>query len=186
MKIKSNTLKGLLLHLTLVFGVLMLLSFTFFYKVLPAFTNQDQIVTVPDIYGMRFDEAVEFLKQKDLGFEVMDSSYNADLPPLTVLKQFPKSLAKVKANRKIGLTLNVKIPPAVSYPDLDGVTLDFAKKQFESLGLKIGTIQYKPDIAQNIILESLINGKKVDGGQEITRGATIDLIISEETNRQTY
>jgi eukaryotic-like serine/threonine-protein kinase len=176
-RIETTTLRGLLIHVSIVLGLFSLLSFTVFYKVLPLVTNKDQIVTVPNLIGMSVDEAIEFVKDKDLEIEVIDSSYNAELAPTLVLEQFPKPNSKVKINRKINLKLNARIPPTVNYPDLAGSTFDFAQKQLKNLNLKIGTIRYQPDIANNAILESRLNGKKISAGHHVTKGSKIDLVI---------
>jgi beta-lactam-binding protein with PASTA domain len=176
-RIETNTFKGLLIHVSLVLGLFCILSFTVFYKVLPSLTNKDEIVTVPDLKGMSVDEAVQFIKDKDLEIEVTDSSYNAELAPLTVLDQFPKANSKVKINRKINLKLNARTPPTVHYPDLAGSTFDFAQKQLKNLDLKIGTIQYRVDIAHNAILESRVNGRTVKAGDKISKGSRVDLVI---------
>src|SRR5687768_15110112 len=183
LKIKTDTLKGLLTHIAIVIGLLLLLSFTFFYKILPGVTNKDSIVTVPDLQGMTLSEASNFLETRDLGYEVTDSSYNLDLPPLTVLGQYPKPWTKVKINRKINLKLNAPKPPTVKYPDLNGSTFEFAQSQLKSLDLRIGTIEYRPDIAQNSILESKTGRTKIHPGQLIPKGTKIDLIIGGPTDK---
>lgn len=183
LKIRTDTLKGLLTHVGIVIVLLLLLSFTFFYKILPGVTNKDRFVTVPDLQGMTLSEVDDFLKAKDLGYEVTDSSYNLDLPPLTVLGQYPNPLTKVKINRKINLKLNAKRPPTVKYPDLNGSTFEFAQDQLKALDLRIGTIDYRPDIAQNSILESKTGGKQIHLGQLIPKGTKIDLIIGGSTDK---
>ena len=176
-KIQTNTLKGLLIHLSIVLGLLCILSFTVFYEVLPFVTNKDEIVTVPDLKGMSLDEAMEFIRNKDLRIEVVDSSYSPESDPLTVLEQFPERHAKVKPHRKISLKLNARIPPTITFPDLSGSTFDLAQKQLRNLDLRIGSVSYRPDIAHNTILESRANGEKLSVGQRVTKGSKIDLVI---------
>lgn len=183
LKIKANTLKGLLTHAAIALGLLFLLAFLIFEIVLPVLTNKGETVTVPDLKGMSIDEVTKFTADKQLEIEVSDSSYDSRLPPQTVLEQYPEPNAKVKVDRKITLTLNAKIPPTVPYPDLTGSTFEFAQKQLESVGLRIGTIQYRPDIAHNAILESSFGGKKVGPGDNVPKGSAIDLIIGKPTDR---
>lgn len=176
-KIKTDTLKGLLIHLSIVLGLFCILSFTVFYKVLPFLTNKDEAVTVPDLKGMSLDEAMEFIRDKDLRIEVGDSSYSPESDPLTVLEQFPQAHAKVKPYRKITLKLNARIPPTISFPDLSGSTFDFAQTQLKNLDLRIGSVSYRPDIAHNVILESSVNGQKLNVGQRVLKGSKIDLVV---------
>ena len=95
-KIETDTLKGLVIHLSIVLGLFCTLAFTVFYEVLPFVTNKDEIVTVPDLKGMSVDGAMEFIRDKDLRIEAVDSSYSPELDPLTVLEQFPQPHAKVR------------------------------------------------------------------------------------------
>lgn len=140
------------------------------------------MVTVPDVEGMTFIEAQKFLVGLELGYETIDSAYNSEFPPLTVLKQFPGESTKVKVHRKINLTLNARNPPVILYPNLVGSTFDFAQRQLKQLDLKVGTIQYKPDIAHNVILESKVMGNTVHAGQGIPKGSTVDLIIGSNVD----
>jgi len=179
-KMETNTLKGLLIHLSIVFGLFCILSFTVFYKVLPSMTNKDEIVTVPDLKGMSFDEVMEFIRDKDLRIEVADSSYSPESDPLTVLEQFPRPHAKVKPYRKISLTLNARIPPTITFPDLSKSTFEFAQKQLKNLDLRIGNVSYRPDIAHNMILESSTNGQKLSVGQRVNKGSKIDLVVGSD------
>lgn len=183
-RIETNTLKGLLIHLSVVFGLFCILSFTVFYKVLPSMTNKDETVTVPDFKGMSFNEAMKSVRDKDLRIEVADSSYTPESDALTVLKQFPRPHAKVKPHRKISLTLNARIPPTVTFPDLSGSTFDFAQTQLKNLDLRIGNVSYRPDIAHNVILESRVNGQELSVGQRVNKGSKIDLVVGTDTERK--
>ena len=176
-KIGSNSVRGLVLNIGLVLGLLGLTSFAFFYQVMPYITNQNKVVTVPDLSGMTSKEAVRFLEARQLQYELGDSLFRADVNPLIVLDQYPKANSKVKIYRRIRLNLNAATPPLVVYPDLSGDTYQFAKQQIESLGLSVGNIDYKADIAVNAVLESQLAGKKILPGQRIPKGTVVDLII---------
>jgi beta-lactam-binding protein with PASTA domain len=47
----------------------------------------------------------------------------------------------------------------------------------QSLGLKLGFVTYKPDIARNAVLEQLLNGAPVKPGQKIAIGSAINLVL---------
>jgi len=184
-KIGSNSVRGLVLNIGLVLALLGLMSFVFFGKVMPYVTNQNKVVSVPDLSGMTKTEAIRFLEARQLQYEFGDSLFRADVDPLIVLEQYPKANSKVKIYRKIKINLNAATPPLVAYPDLNGFTYQFAKQQLESLGLEIRTIMYKTDIAPNAVLESLLAGKTILPGQQLPKGTKVDLIIGmlEEQSR---
>jgi beta-lactam-binding protein with PASTA domain len=181
-KIHANTLKGLLIHLSIVASLFLLLSFSFFYKVLPSLTNNNKVLTVPDVRKMDLVSASQFLEERNLSYEISDSSFNSELPALTVLEQFPRPLALVKIYRKIHLTVNSRNPPSVMFPDLTGATFEFAQRELKNHDLKIGSISYRPDVALNAIIESKIKGNLVKAGQKISKGSSVDLTMGGDTN----
>jgi beta-lactam-binding protein with PASTA domain len=185
-KTEFNSLRGVVLNVTLVLVLILFLSFTFFYKVLPYVTNQNRVITVPDLRGMKNTEAVRFLEARQLQYEFGDSVFRANADPLVVLDQYPKANSKVKVYRKIKLSLNATIPSLIAYPDLNGYTYQVAKQQLESLGLSVEKLTYQPDIALNAVLESRLANKKLLPGQPIAKGTAVELIVGmpdrEETN----
>jgi beta-lactam-binding protein with PASTA domain len=185
-KTEFNSLRGVVLNVTLVLVLILFLSFTFFYKVLPYVTNQNRVITVPDLRGMKNTEAVRFLEARQLQYEFGDSVFRVNADPLVVLDQYPKANSKVKVYRKIKLSLNATIPPLIAYPDLNGYTYQVAKQQLESLGLSVEKLTYQPDIALNAVLESRLANKKLLPGQPISKGTAVELIVGmpdrEETN----
>ena len=86
-KYNRNTLGGLLLHLFIAASLLMLLCVLYFYAYLPGTTNHGETITVPNIEGLSIAKVSGFLEEHDLRYEINDSSYSEDYPPLTVLKQ---------------------------------------------------------------------------------------------------
>ncbi|MBX2967791.1 MAG: PASTA domain-containing protein [Cyclobacteriaceae bacterium] len=132
---------------------------------------------------MSLEEAKNFLKSKDLDFNISDSTYDLDSKPLTILKQYPPPNEKVKVNRKINLVLNSQNPPMVILPDLKGTTFDFALQQIKSLDLKLKAIEYKPDIAHNTVLEVKVNGSVLAVGEKVKKGTFVDLIIGMQTDK---
>ncbi len=171
------TLKKLLTSIVLIAVFIGLLSFGFFYELLPNLTNKDRVITVPDVRGMSLNEAIGFLDSKDLSFVISDTAYNLEMAPLAVLEQYPRPESKVKINRKINIVLNALNPPTVLFPDLNGTSFDFAQRQLKALDLRLGAIHYKPDIARNAVLESRINGITIHSGQKISKGSIIDLVV---------
>lgn len=182
LNIHSTSFRGLLLHFMLALTLCVGAGFLLFYEVLPDITYQDNVVTVPDLKGMSIEDATAFLKKNNLLCEVTDSSYDAEHNLLAVLTQFPKAQEKVKAGRKILLTLNGRVPPKVIYPDFRNASFDFAQTRLQELGLRIGTLEYRPDMAHNIVLESSVNGTVIDAGDQLTAGTAIHLVLGKDVN----
>lgn len=177
---KVSTPKGILLHAGIIAGVALVVILLFFYWYLPAQTNHGETVTVPDLEGIHISAIDEFLTNRNLNYEVTaDSGFSEDYAPLTILKQYPKASSKVKENRKIFLTLNASTPPKVKMPRLIDGSVKNAQIVLQSYGLEVGRIRYKPDLAENAVLEQLYKGDQIEPGTFIPKGSKIDLIVGD-------
>ncbi len=174
---------GIHLGIMLVAGLVLIL--VFFYYFLPTYTNHGETITVPDLGGLPYQELDEYLSQRELRFEIeQDSGYSSDLPPLTVLKQYPIAGSKVKANRKLFINLNKTTPRKVLMPNLIDASVKSAQMVLESYGLELGNIEYKPDLAQNAVLKQRWKGKLIEPGDSIYQGSMVDLIVGDGLGNQ--
>jgi beta-lactam-binding protein with PASTA domain len=172
-------------HLFLVFGLAVLLAILLFKGFLPSYTNHGQTVSVPDLGGFGFDRLESYLNERDLLFEVsLDSGYNAELPPLTVLKQDPRAGSKVKQGRKVYVTLNSQNAPLIKMPNLINAPLRNAQEILNNMGLIRGEIVYIPDITINVVLEQRYRGRDIPEGFEIPKGSQVDLVVGDGLGNQ--
>jgi eukaryotic-like serine/threonine-protein kinase len=178
-KYNNNTLGGLLMHLFLAATLLIILCIFYFYAYLPSTTNHGETITVPNVEGQTLSKVAEFLEQHDLRYEINDSSYSEDYPPLTVLKQVPVAGSKVKENRKIYVTVNRVTPPTVPVPDLIDVSLTNADALLKGSELKRGKIHLIPGPWLHLVREIKIGNKTVAPGVRIPKGTTIDLVVMD-------
>ena len=81
-KYDTTTLGGLLLHCLLAAALLVILCILYFYAYLPNTTNHGESITVPNVEGLPLERVAEFLEEHDLRYEINDSSYSANYPPL--------------------------------------------------------------------------------------------------------
>lgn len=146
---------------------------------LNSYTRHGETITVPDLNGLTLEKAKEILSERDLEFAVSDSSFSDKKPKLAVLEQNPSANSKVKEGRTIYLTLNAVIPPQVKMPDLTDNSLKQAQMVLENVGLRVGSLIYKPDLAQNVVLDWMNHGRHVAIGDDIKKGSTIDLILGD-------
>src|SRR5688500_6379712 len=176
---KSNTLGGLFLHLVLAAAVLIVLSVLYFYAYLPHITNHGESITVPSVECLPITKVEDFLADHDLRYEVNDSSYSAEYPPLTVLKQYPAAGAKVKENRKIFVSVNRKNPPTVKMPDLIDGSLTNAEAVLRGSELKRGKIRLVRGPFLNVVKEMQVEGNTVAPGVLVPKGTMVDLVVMD-------
>lgn len=178
-------MKNIGVHLGIMFAIGLILLILFFYYFLPSYTNHGETITVPDLRGMTFEELDPYLSQRELRFEVeSDSGYSSEVPPLTVLKQYPVAGSKVKANRKLFLNLNKTTPRKVLMPNLIDGSVKSAQMVLESYGLELGSIEYRPDLAQNAVLEQRLGGEVINPGDSIYQGSKVNLIVGDGLGNQ--
>jgi beta-lactam-binding protein with PASTA domain len=155
-----------------------------FLQSLSWFTNHGSYLKVPVVKGKNVDVAVKQLE--DQGFEVViqDSLYFDTIPKYTVIKQLPEPDATVKANRTVYLTINRAVPPDITMPKLEGLSLAYALDKLDRMHLKLGDTVYKPDFMKGSVLEQQYNSSRVAAGTKVPWGSRINLVIGAGLQEQ--
>ncbi len=187
-----NKWYAFLIHFLLFIGVISFALYYFFYVYLPDTTNHGETITVPNLKGKTIEELPQYLDALELRFEITDSAYDASLPPLAVVDQYPEKEKQVKLNRKIYLTVNKIEPPMVKFPDIVDSSIESAERILNSVGLQLGKIEFVPDDIPNTVLGVVIDGQEIDRekieeGIEIPKGTLIDLEVGSglQANQRT-
>ncbi|MEK6781578.1 MAG: PASTA domain-containing protein [Bacteroidota bacterium] len=177
--LRDNTLGSMLANLGIVFGILFLIGISYFYVYLPNATNHGETVTVPNLKGIPIEELQSILTQQKLRYELNDSAYSSDFPPLTVVRQFPKEGSFVKEGRKIYISINRVSPPTVPIPDLVDRSRINAEVVLKSNELKRGRILFEPSPFLNLVRELRYKGKPIAVGVRVPKGSVIDLVVGD-------
>ena len=143
-------------------------------------TNHDQKIVVPDLAKLSLEEADQLLKKENLKFKVIDSaSFNPDFPPNSVMEQNPEAGDFVKDGRKIYLTLNASSYRKVAIPELIGKTKRQVVTHLKSIGFRIGSSNYIPDIGRDVVRKLTVGGNEVKPGDLIPKNTVIDLVSGD-------
>ena len=171
--------KTFLLQLVLAAVVVVIISFAML-QWLDYSTNHGQEIAVPDLSGLKLEEAEDVLNELALRAEILDSSnYNPDFPPHAIIEQVPDPGSSVKENRKIYLTLNPSGYRMVEIPKgLIRRTRREVEPTLRSIGFKIGEITYKPDIAKDV-LALKHKGETLEPGDKLKETSVIDLVVGD-------
>lgn len=167
-KFLHNFLLSVLATFILIVIVLFLLS---------AYTRHGKYIIVPDLKRLTINEIKQMSQAKDLELIIQDSVFNVDFPKGSVVMQDPLPGSKVKRNRKIYLTTVAILPEQVQVPDVVDLTFRQAVATLETYGLKVGRLDYVPDIARNAVIRQLYMGKIIQHGTFLARGSSIDLVL---------
>ena len=171
-------IKTFAIHIVLIILTVVAI-FTAVSYVLRSATRHGDALTVPDVTGVPIENAIQLLNERKLRFLIIDSLYFDDKPKLSVLDQNPAPESKVKEGRIIYLVINADKAPLVSMPNLIDVSLRQAEAMLKSAGLKPGQLIYKPDLAQNVVLEQQINGSSIPPGYKLAKGSAVDLVLGD-------
>jgi len=162
--------------------VTVLLCFAYLFW-LDWYTNHDQKIQVPQLEKLSLIQVNKQLKELDLRCKIIDSaSFNPSYKPKTVIEQDPIAGKFVKENRQIYIKLNASGYGKVTVPNLIYKTRRLAIPTLEALGFKIGQITYQPNIAENTVLEMRYNGNILESGTQLSKTATIDLVLADGNN----
>ncbi|WP_298951154.1 PASTA domain-containing protein [uncultured Nonlabens sp.] len=165
--------------------VTVLLCFAYLFW-LDWYTNHDQEIKVPNLEKLTLTQVDQQLEQFNLRRKIIDSSsFNPAYAPRTVIEQDPLAGKLVKENRQVYIKLNASGYGKVTVPNLIYKTKRQAIPTLEALGFKIGDITYKPNIAENTVLEMRYKGKKLEPGTQLNKTSTIDLVLADGRNPST-
>lgn len=160
-------------------AIVAIISYLFFHWITFT-THHGQEITVPDLRKLSAEQAEEKLTDLDLDYIILDTvDFRPDFPKLTIVEQEPKAGSKVKEGRKIYLKINASTYTMVSVPDLIEKTYRQAVPTLEAIGLSEGTITYKPYLGKDMVLEMLLNGKKLKAGDKVLKSSKIDLVLGD-------
>ena len=143
-------------------------------------TNHGEEINVPDLSKMKLEVAEEKLDEDGLEVFLLDTvDFRPEFPPYTIVEQDPKPNSKVKDGRKIYVKLNAGGFSTVTMPDLINKTFRQAASTIRALGLVEGKSKYVPNIAKDVVLEVLQNGKKLKPGDKILKNSTVDFVLGD-------
>ncbi|MFI5196739.1 MAG: PASTA domain-containing protein [Chitinophagales bacterium] len=171
----KNIKKYFLFHLGIVI-VLCAILYTSFFATLHWVTRHGEELKIPDVRGKDLNTAIA--KLKGMHFEVsVDSIYEPEVKPMSVLKQVPDTGSSVKEGRTVFLTVNMLTPPHIPMPNLVNLSFRSAEMLLRNNKLILGDTTYVPDIAAGAIKQQLFNGQDIRPGEMIAQGSKINLVI---------
>jgi eukaryotic-like serine/threonine-protein kinase len=142
--------------------------------IMPAYTNYNEGVTVPDLTKLSLDEARSLLELYGLRYEILDRRAHSAYPADYIIDQSPSARQIVKPNRKIYLTVNTDARPTVVVPDVVDMSLRNARIQLENSGLEVGIISMESGRFRNTVLR-----QSISPSDTVDQGAVVDLAVSD-------
>ena len=128
---------------------------------------------VPNVVGMKEENAIKTLKDSDLVPIISDTSYEIQYPKGTIIFQRPLANDTVKIERRIYLVLSGG-QPIVSVPVLKGKSLVDARFPLERIGLNLGKI----DSIASDNPKDMIFDQQFAPGTQLKQGDSVGVSLS--------
>ncbi|PKP04783.1 MAG: hypothetical protein CVU11_03465 [Bacteroidetes bacterium HGW-Bacteroidetes-6] len=169
-------------HLLLIFGasLLMIWATLFFLRL---YTFHGQSIEVPDFSGKTLNEVQEMRESRVYSFQIVDSVYDNTKIPGSIVSQLPLPGSHVKKGRTVYITIIAFQPEKTKLPNLVDLTARQATAILETHGLKVGKIDYVPDVGRTVI-RATYQGKTINWGTELNKGEKIDLVIGRGSGNE--
>jgi beta-lactam-binding protein with PASTA domain len=148
-------------------------------KGLDFYTAHGKGTVVPNLVGMKVDEAKILLNNHNLNGIVVDSVYNKNKPAGIIMEQNPISGSNVKGGRTIYLTINTGASPILTLPDIaDNSSVREAEAKLLAAGFILGPSEIKGD---KINADDPIVLQVGSGSGIIGEGGEMDMTESDTT-----
>lgn len=168
-------LKQLILALIIV-GVLVFLLINF----LDFRTRHGEEIDVPDLSKMKIKIAEEKLDGLGLEVLILDTiDYNPSFPSFSIVEQDPEVGEKVKDGRKVYVKINAGGYAMITMPDLEEKTYRQIQATFRAIGIKEGEIEYKPNLAKDLVLAVKLNGRRLKKGDKVLKNSVVDIELGD-------
>ena len=154
----------------IVSAVLVILFFIFDDIVMPRYVRQGETTTVPNVVGLKLDDALKTLSASGLNGKGSEIRPDKQYPEGAVAAQTPFAGDVVKFGRGIYLTISGG-ETLNSVPGLRGKSVRDAALTLERFGLKLGDLTYQvsTEFPENTIIEqSIAEGTNVKAGMSIS------------------
>lgn len=130
-------------------------------------------VTVPEVVGVRIEDALFLLSEKNLSVKVVDIKFSGEVPENFVISQFPAPETKVRENRNVELVISGGAEKLI-ISELVGMKLREAKVHLSGRGVNSINVSYIfSEASQDVVI-----AQDPPAGFKMARGEGINLLVS--------
>lgn len=160
----------------IVIALLLIGSILFYLK---RYTRHDQSVSVPEVKSIQLKDAESILESASLKYEVIDSIYQEEGAPGTILDQVPKANIKVKEGRTVYLTIQTANEPSINIPDLQYASLRQAEALLKAVGFAKPNVKFQNSEFKDLVLGVNFNGITPKAGEKLPKSSVLTLVVGD-------
>lgn len=148
-------------------------------KWLDTYTRHNEAVVIPDVKGLKLNEAAPFFENVNLRYNVIDSVFSKDVPPGSIVELIPPVGSKVKEGRIVFVTINAMTSQMATIPDVEDLSSRQAYALLKSRGFSTVEIEYVSGRYKDLAINVETRGRKLQKGERVSLSAPLVLKVSK-------
>lgn len=164
-----NLLLAVVITCGLIYGTL---------KWLDKYTRHNEAVVVPDVKGLKMDDAAEFFENNNLRYNVIDSVYSREVEPGAIVELNPSAGSKVKEGRIVFITVNALTSQMAAIPEIEDLSFRQAYALLKARGFEHVEIEYVPGDYKDLAVSVDLHGRELKIGEHVPLAAPLVLKVS--------
>ena len=164
-----NLLLAVVVACALIYGTLVWLD---------KYTRHNEAVVVPDVKGLKIEEAAEFFKNNNLRYNVIDSVFSKDVDPGAIVELVPSAGSKVKEGRIVFITVNALTSQMATVPEGEDLSFRQAYALLKARGFEKVEIEYVPGDFKDLAVSVDLRGRTLAKGEHVPLTAPLVLKVS--------
>ncbi|OFN74133.1 serine/threonine protein kinase [Corynebacterium sp. HMSC070E08] len=135
-----------------------------------------EVTEVPDLTGMKLDEATAALEEAELELHTDVEQVNDEAPAGEIISQNPAGGTQLSKGSKVRITVS-KGQKEVSVPDVSGMDRDRAVEMLSSMDFDVSVNSVDSELPENQVLRVVEKGQKLPKGSQVTLEVSNAMLI---------
>ena len=145
---------------------------------LDSYTRHNEAVLVPDVKGMRIEDAAQFFQNSHLRYSVIDSVFSENVAPGAVVELVPEVGSKVKEGRIVFVTINAMTSQTAIIPDVEDLSFRQAYTLLRGAGFDSVDVEYVAGDYKDLAMGVEMDGRPLIKGERLPLSSHLVLKVS--------
>jgi hypothetical protein len=156
-------------------------------KWLDSYTLHNEAVIVPNVKGLKMEDAAIFIKNSGLRYNIIDSVYSKNVIPGAIVEILPTTGSKVKKGRILFITVNALTSQMGEIPEVEDLSFRQAYAMLKNRGFESVEIIYVNGVYKDLAIGVELHKRLLDMGDMVPLNSPLILKVSSgETDPFSY
>lgn len=153
---------------------------------LDAYTQHGKAVEVPEVKGLQVEKAIPFFTNRNLNYQVIDSTFVKNAAPGTILETDPPVGTKVKEGRTIYITINSYTAQMLGIPEVKDMSQRQAMAILKSMGFEQIEVKTIPGAYRDLVIGLESRGRELRAGDRVPVDTPLTLKVSSGSGEELF